>query len=104
MLPKNRAPTHPGQMLLHEFLEPIGLTQKEFATHLNWTYAKLNEIIHGKRGITPRTAMDLSEALGMSPEFWLNLQNNYDLWKEKTRRSEKSYKNKITKISFKNIT
>jgi len=98
MLPKNRAPTHPGKMLLHEFLEPLGLTQKEFAAHLNWTYAKLNEIIHGKRGVTPRSAMDLSDALGVSPEFWLNLQNNYDLWKEKSIRSKKPIKIKLIKF------
>jgi len=50
MLPKNRPPTHPGEMLLKEFLEPMHLTQKTFAQHLGWTYARLNEIINGKRG------------------------------------------------------
>ena len=98
MLPKNREPTHPGQVLLHEFLEPMELTQKEFAAHIKWTYAKLNEIINCKRGITPKSAIDLSEALGMSPEFWLNLQTNYDLWKEKKSRTKRPAKQRIRKI------
>lgn len=80
MLPKKRAPTHPGEMLIEEFLNPLNLTQKEFAIHVGWTYAKLNEIIHGKRGITAETALVLSEAFKMEPEFWLNLQRDWDLW------------------------
>lgn len=81
LLPKNRKPTHPGEILLEEFLVPLGITQSEFARHLRWTYAKLNEIVHEKRGITPDTAIDLSIALGTTPMFWLNLQLYYDLWK-----------------------
>lgn len=80
MLPKKRPPTHPGEMLLREFLEPMGITQTEFAAHLGWTFAKLNEIIHGRRGITADSALSLGEALGSGPEFWLNLQRNCDLW------------------------
>jgi len=51
MLPKKRQPTHPGEMLLKEFLQPMGITQKDFAVHLGWTYARLNEIVHGRRGV-----------------------------------------------------
>lgn len=80
MLPKNRRPTHPGEILLEEFLQPLGVSQAEFARHVSWTYAKLNEIVRGKRGITPDTAIDLSLALGTSAMFWLNLQLHYDLW------------------------
>lgn len=80
MLPKNRLPTHPGEMLLKEFIEPMGLTQKAFAKHLGWTYARLNEIINGKRGVSAESALAFSDALGMPPEFWLNLQRNWDLW------------------------
>lgn len=80
MLPKNRAPTHPGEMLLEEFLKPAGITQKEFASHLGWSYARLNEIIHGKRGISASSALALGDAFGMEPEFWLNLQRDWDLW------------------------
>lgn len=75
--PKN--PFHPGEMLLEEFLEPMGLTQSEFARKLKWTKAKLNELIKGKRGITADTALDLAEALGTSAKLWMNLQATYDL-------------------------
>ncbi len=80
MLPKNRKPTHPGEMLLKEFLEPMGLTQKEFAIHLGWTYARLNEIVNGKRGISADSALTLGDVFQMEPDFWLNLQKNWDLW------------------------
>jgi addiction module HigA family antidote len=80
MLPKNRAPTHPGEMLLKEFLVPLGVTQSQLAAHLNWTFAKLNEIVRGKRGVTTDSALSLGEALDTGPEFWLNLQRDWDLW------------------------
>lgn len=80
MLPKKRAPTHPGEMLLKEFLEPLEVTQKAFAEHLGWTYARLNEIINGRRNISADSALALGEALKTGPEFWLNLQRDYDLW------------------------
>ena len=80
MLPKLRPPTHPGEMLLKEFLEPLGTTQSRFAAHLKWTFAKLNEIVRGKRGITADSALSLGEALDTGPEFWLNLQRDWDLW------------------------
>lgn len=80
MLPKHRQPTSPGEMLLKEFLEPMGLTQKAFAQHLGWTYARLNEIINGRRGITASSALAFADALGTTPEFWLNLQLQHDLW------------------------
>ena len=80
MLPKKRPPTHPGEMLLKEFLEPLGISQKEFAEHLGWTYARLNEIINGKRGVTADSALAFGEALKTGPELWLNLQRDWDLW------------------------
>jgi len=80
MLPQNRRPTHPGEMLLKEFLEPMEITQKAFAAHVGWTYARLNEIINGKRGITAASALTLAEAFNMEPEFWLNLQRDWELW------------------------
>lgn len=80
LLPKNRRPTHPGEILLEEFLKPMGISQAEFARYLGWTYAKLNEIVHGKRGITPDTAIELGMSLETSPVFWLTLQLYYDLW------------------------
>jgi addiction module HigA family antidote len=80
MLPKKRAPTHPGEMLQEEFLKPMGITQTAFAKHLGWSHAKVNEIITGKRGVTPEAALSFADALGTSAELWLNLQRNYDLW------------------------
>ncbi len=70
---------HPGEILLEEFLEPKGLTQRSFARKLGWTPRRLNEIIKGKRKITASSAIDLSQALNTTPEFWLNLQQAWDL-------------------------
>lgn len=70
----------PFVMLLKEFLEPLGVSQKAFAAHLGWTYARLNEIINGHRNISADSALALGEALGTGPEFWLDLQRNWDLW------------------------
>lgn len=80
MLPKKRAPTHPGEMLLKEFLEPLGVTQREFAQHLGWTYARLNEIVNGRRGVSADSALAFGDALKTGPELWLNLQRDWDLW------------------------
>ena len=80
MLPKKRTPSHPGEILKADYLEPLGLSQIKFAQHLNWTYARLNEIINGKRGVSADSALTLAEALNTTPEFWLNLQRNWDLW------------------------
>ena len=79
MLPKHRIPSHPGEILRHEFLTPLGLTQRGFAKHLGIPLQRLNEVILGRRGISPDTAWLLSQALRTSPEFWMNLQANYDL-------------------------
>ncbi len=80
MLPKNRPPTHPGEMLLEEFLRPLGMTQTELAERIHVSYPRVNEIINGKRGITPDTALRLSKLFDTSAEFWLNGQRNWDLW------------------------
>ncbi len=80
MLPKHRPPTHPGEMLLEEFLKPLAMTQTHLAERIGVSYPRINEIINGKRGITPDTALRLSKLLGTSPEFWLNGQRNWDLW------------------------
>ena len=79
MIPSNRTATHPGVILLKEFLEPLALTQKALATHVGIPVQRVNEIVRGKRGITPKTAWLLSEALSTTPEFWLNLQSVHDL-------------------------
>src|SRR4051794_37618358 len=79
-------PIHPGRMLQEEFLVPAGVSQRAFAKRVGWTVAKLNELIKGKRGVTADSALDLSDALGTSPEVWLNLQMAFDLKRALLRR------------------
>lgn len=79
MIPENRRSTHPGEILLEEFLKPLGITQVALAEHLGIPVQRINEIVNGKRGITPQTAWLFSQALKTSPEFWANLQSLYDL-------------------------
>ena len=79
MLPEQRVPTHPGEILAEEFLKPLDLTQVALADHIGVPVQRVNEIVRGKRGITAETAWLLSGALGTTPTFWINLQANYDL-------------------------
>lgn len=79
MIPENRTPTHPGVILGQEFLAPLGISQVAFAAHLGVPVQRINELIRGKRGVTPETAWLLAEALNTTPEFWINLQAAYDL-------------------------
>ena len=83
--PKN--PFHPGEILMEEFLEPMGITQTAFAEKVGWTRARLNELIRGKRGVTAEAALDLADVLGTSPKLWMNLQATYDLDKAQRARS-----------------
>ena len=78
--PTHRPPTHPGKMILEEFLKPLGMTQAELARRLNVSYPRLNQIVKGRRSVTPDTALRLARVLGMSPDFWLDLQQDWDLW------------------------
>jgi antitoxin HigA-1 len=82
MLPKYRKPTLPGEILWEEFLKPLDISQSDFVKHLDgsWTQPKLSAIIRGKRAITEAIALDLADALGTTPEFWLNLQTDINLW------------------------
>ena len=79
MFPENRIPTHPGEILLEEFLNPLGITQVAFARHIGVPTQRVNEIVRGKRGVTPETAWLFAQALGTTPEFWINLQAANDL-------------------------
>ena len=79
-LPKERPPTHPGEMLLEEFLKPEGITQSAFAIRLQVSFPRLNEIIRGKRAVTADTALRLERVLGMPADFWMGLQTDWDLW------------------------
>ncbi|MGH7725607.1 MAG: HigA family addiction module antitoxin [Candidatus Eiseniibacteriota bacterium] len=79
-LPTRRPPTHPGEMLLEEFLKPLGISQSAFAIRLGVSFPRLNEVVRGKRGVTPDTALRLAQVTGMSADFWLGLQQDWDLW------------------------
>jgi addiction module HigA family antidote len=79
-LPKHRRPTHPGEVFLEDFLAPLGITQKEAAERLHISYPRMNEIVRGRRAVTPDTALRLARFTGTEPEFWLNLQQRVDLW------------------------
>jgi len=79
VIPKNRTATHPGEILLHEFLEPKRITQMELADALGVPVQRINTIVNGKRGITAETAIMLAHYFKMTPEFWMNLQNAWDL-------------------------
>ena len=87
-IPTHRSPTHPGEMLLEEFLKPMGMTQRELADKINVPYQRVNEIINGRRGITPSTALRLAKVFGMSDEFWMNVQLRWDLFFVKQAESE----------------
>jgi antitoxin HigA-1 len=79
MLPENRIPTHPGEILQEEFLGPLGLTQAALAAHLGVPVQRIEEIVRGERGVTPETAWLLAQAFGTTPELWATLQTNHDL-------------------------
>jgi addiction module HigA family antidote len=87
-IPTHRPPTHPGEMLLEEFLNPLGLTQRELAVAIHVPYQRINEIINGRRGMTPSTALRLSRFFKTSPDFWMNLQLRWDLYQ--AQRLEKA--------------
>ncbi len=86
MIPSQRAATHPGIILLKEFLEPMGISQRTVASHIGIPVQRINEIIRGKRGVPPDTAWLPSEAFNTSPEFWLNLQTTHELSIHKPKR------------------
>jgi len=79
-IPTHRAPTHPGEMLLEEFLKPMNITQRGLANAINVPYQRVNEIINGRRGITPSTALRLAKVFRVSADFWMNIQLRWDLY------------------------
>ena len=96
--PANRQPTHPGEMLREEFLIPMNLTQKDLADAIQVPYQRINEIVAGKRGVTPSTALRLAKFFGMSADFWLNLQVKFDLFS--AQKKEQTILSKIRKQEF----
>ncbi len=87
-IPTHRPPNHPGEMLLEEFLTPMHLTQRELAEAIHVPYQRVNEIINGKRGVTPATALRLARFFGMSAGFWMNLQLRWDLYHAQQEEAE----------------
>ncbi len=85
-------PVHPGEILLEEFLRPLGLSQAALARHLRISLVRVNEIINGKRGVSAETAWLFAQAFGTSPQFWINLQANYDLATNKPERRVRKIK------------
>lgn len=81
MIPEHRLPTHPGEILLEEFLSPLDIPQTKLAETLGISVQRVNELVNGKRGVTPDTAWRLAGAFGTTPQFWTNLQANYELAK-----------------------
>lgn len=84
-IPTNREPTHPGEMLREEFLLPLGITQQQLADSIHVPFQRINELVNGKRGVTPSTSLRLAKFLGVSEDFWMNLQIRWDLYRAKKK-------------------
>lgn len=100
-IPTHRAPTHPGEMLLEEFLSPMGITQRELANAINVPYQRINGIINGRRGVTPSTALRLAKVFGVSADFWMNIQLRWDLYL--ANQSESNALNNIKPLPFQHL-
>lgn len=88
-IPAHRRPSHPGEVLLEEFLQPMGLTQRDLANGIHVPYQRVNSLVNGRRGVTPGTALRLARYLGTSPALWMNLQLRWDLYHaERTEAAE----------------
>jgi addiction module HigA family antidote len=88
MFSLKRKPTHPGEILGKDFMQPLGISQSQLAKELNTTFRTINEIVNEKRNISPEMAVRLSRYFGTSEELWLNLQNQYDLYLVKKKKKE----------------
>lgn len=97
-IPSDRVPTHPGVMLREEFLDPLGITQRDLSNGILVPYQRVNEIINEKRGITPDTALRLAKFFGNTPGFWMNLQLRFDLYQAQKTDSEDIKKIKTLKV------
>ncbi len=96
-IPTHRPPTHPGEMLLEEFLIPLSLTQRILADAIHVPYQRVNDIVNGRRGITPSTALRLAKYFNVSEDFWMNLQLRWDLYH--AHQDEKTILKKIQPLS-----
>ena len=88
LVPENRTPTHPGEMLLEEFLRPMGMTQITLAEAIQVPYQRVNELVHARRGLTPSTALRLARFFGTSAGFWMNLQMRWDIYQAQVKERE----------------
>jgi len=95
-IPTKRTPTHPGEMLLEEFLNPMGLTQKELADAILVPYQRVNDIVNGRRGITPSTALRLAKFFNTSADFWMNVQLRWEMYF--AAKEERNILNKISSV------
>ena len=86
--PSHRKPTHPGEVLLEEFLVPMGLTQRQLADGIHVPYQRVNELVNGRRGVTPSTALRLARHFGNSEGLWMNLQRRWDLYQANKAEGE----------------
>ena len=95
-IPTHREPTHAGEMLLLEFLEPMQLTQRDVAEGIGVPYQRVNELVNGRRGVTPSTALRLAKFFNTTPDFWLNMQQRWDLYQ--TNRNEQEALRRIKPV------
>ena len=86
-IPSHRLPSHPGEMLLEEFLKPMGLSQQDLARSIRVPYQRINELVNKRRGMTPATALRLSRYFSNTPDFWMNLQLRWDLCRAQTEEA-----------------
>lgn len=96
-IPTHRQPTHPGEVLVEEFLRPMHITQRELADAIHVPYQRVNELVNQKRGITPSTALRLARFFDVSADFWLNLQIRWDLYK--TQEAEQDDLSEIQNVT-----
>jgi antitoxin HigA-1 len=87
-IPTHRPPTHPGEMLKEEFLQPMALSQRDLANALHVPYQRINELVNQRRGITPSTALRLAKFFGVSAEFWMSLQMRWDLYRARSLEAQ----------------
>ena len=97
-IPTDREPTHPGEMLREEFLLPMGITQQQLADGIHVPFQRINELVNGKRGVTPSTSLRLAKFFGVSEDFWMNLQIRWDLYRVKKKEEEILAKIKPAKV------
>jgi antitoxin HigA-1 len=98
-IPTNRAPTHPGEMLLEEFLKPMGLRQRDLAQGIFVPCQRVNELVKRRRGVTPSTALQLAKYFGTSPDFWMHLQLRWDLYQTQQAEAQELKRIKQVKVA-----